>query len=493
MHIPSPEATYTPSASLLFPSLETGVNPLLHPGSRRAISMRAAIVCVSLGAAVAVGLEVFAPAEGGAPSTPDPTASAPPAVALMSPVEFSKPTAELAVAPEEATAAVLPEPEPLAESDPTPNFIQGRLRPGDSLVTALGRHGVPGRAVAQVAIEMRPLFDFRNARPGDHYQVTRDASGRITDFRYVNDSQEVLHAYWTGTEYLAEIETTEFVTRRGRIAGVIESSLYDAIATLGEKPYLATTFASLFTWETDINGRAHSGDVFQAIYERRYRVESDGSETYLGPGRILAARYQGHAGDLTAVYFTPDDERPGGYFRPDGTSLEREFLANPVELGRIASSWSAARFHPILKVTRPHYGIDYAAPAGTPVWAAARGTVAYRGWAQGFGNLVKIRHDNGYLTYYGHLSGFAKGLVVGKRLRQKDVIGYVGKTGLATGPHVCFRVRKDGHYVNPLTLEAPIAAEVAKSDRIAFQATLDDLLGTLEGQRLASANGDKAL
>ena len=138
---------------------------------------------------------------------------------------------------------------------------------------------------------MRPFFDFRNSRPGDHYQVTRDASGRITDFRYVNDSQEVLHAHWTGTEYLAEIETTEFITRRGRIAGVIETSLYDAIAKLGEKPYLATIFASLFTWETDINGQAHSGDVFQAIYERRYRVESDGSENLPGswphPGGAL--------------------------------------------------------------------------------------------------------------------------------------------------------------------------------------------------------------
>ena len=119
--------------------------------------------------------------------------------------------------------------------------------------------------------------------------------------------------------------------------------------------------------------------------------------------------------------------------------------------------------------------------------------MAYRGWSQGFGNLVKIRHDNGYLTYYGHLSGFAKDMKVGKRLQQKDVIGYVGSTGLATGPHVCFRVRKDGHYVNPLTLDAPAAAEVPKSDRVAFQAAMDDLLGTLGGQRLASAPADKSL
>ncbi|MFP8873287.1 MAG: peptidoglycan DD-metalloendopeptidase family protein [Myxococcota bacterium] len=457
--------------------------------------MRAAIVCLSLGVAVAVGLEAFWPSEGELPPAQalERTANPPPAAPVMSPAVFPEPAAEFAVAPEEVTEPVLAEPEPLAESSAAPNFIRGRLQPGDSLVTALGRHGVPGRAVSRVAIELRPLFDFHDARPGDHYQLTRDTDGRIIDFRYVNASEEVLHLHWTGTEYLAEVETTEFVTRRSRIAGVIESSLYDAIATLGEKPYLATTFASLFTWETDINGRAQSGDGFQAIYERRYRLESDGSETYLGPGRILAARYQGRAGDLTAVYFAPDDERPGGYFRPDGTSLEREFLANPVELGRIASSWSAARAHPILEITRPHYGVDYAAPLGTPVWAAARGMVAYRGWAQGFGNLVKIRHDNGYLTYYGHLSAFAKDLVVGKRLRQKDVIGYVGKTGLATGPHVCFRVRKDGQYVNPLTLEAPIAAEVAKSDRVAFRAALDDLLGTLDGQRLASATGDKAL
>jgi murein DD-endopeptidase MepM/ murein hydrolase activator NlpD len=466
------------------------VNSSLHPRRRSAISIRVAIGCVVVGGVVAFALAALWPvADAGlAEQTEAPVSSEP----SMSVADLEGPATSIAVPSHALEELLSAEALPEVSLDVPSPVVHGRIRAGDSLVTALGRHGISASTGSQIAAALRPLFDFRNARPGDHYHVARDAEDRVIDFRYINYAEEVLELHWNGDEYIAQIEPTEYFTRRSRIAGVVDTSLYQAVESLGEKPHLATTFAQLFAWETDINGRAHPGDVFQAIYERRYRLEVDGAETYLGPGRILAARYIGDTSEHTAVYFAPEEERPGGYYRPDGTSLEREFLANPVELGRIASSWSAARFHPILKITRPHHGIDYAAPAGTPVWAAARGTVAYRGWSQGFGNLVKIRHDNGYLTYYGHLSAFAKDMKVGKRLQQKDVIGYVGSTGLATGPHVCFRVRKDGHYVNPLTLDAPAAAEVPKSDRVAFQAAMDDLLGTLGGQRLASAPADKS-
>ena len=138
------------------------------------------------------------------------------------------------------------------------------------------------------------------------------------------------------------------------------------------------------------------------------------------PGRILAARYRGAAGDHAAVFF--EDAGHGGYFRPDGSSVEREFLASPVRYGRISSRYTKARRHPILKITRPHFGIDYAAPHGTPVWAVADGTVIYRGWGGSFGNLVKIRHANGYVSYYSHLSGFADDIAVGATVAQKGVI-----------------------------------------------------------------------
>ena len=169
---------------------------------------------------------------------------------------------------------------------------------------------------------------------------------------------------------------------------------------------------------------------------------------------ILAARYSGTSGEHTAVYFESEQGR-GGYFRPDGTSVQGAFLQAPLRHARISSRYSHARLHPILKVTRPHHGIDYAAPHGEPIWAVADGKVIYRSRAGGFGNLVKVRHANGYVSYYSHLSAFANDLRVGDSVQQKQVIGFVGSTGLATGPHVCFRIAKDGKYMNPARMPAP--------------------------------------
>jgi len=179
------------------------------------------------------------------------------------------------------------------------------------------------------------------------------------------------------------------------------------------------------------------------------------------------------------VYFETQ-EGHGGYYRPDGTSVEGQFLMAPLRHARVSSSYSAARRHPILKITRPHHGIDYAAPTGTPVWAVADGEVIYRARAGGFGNLVKIRHANGYVSYYAHLSRYAKHLKVGQKVAQKQVIGYVGQTGLATGPHVCFRVAKNGQYVNPARLRTPAGEPVPSELGETFRAASAILLAELD-------------
>jgi murein DD-endopeptidase MepM/ murein hydrolase activator NlpD len=228
------------------------------------------------------------------------------------------------------------------------------------------------------------------------------------------------------------------------------------------------------------------GDEFQVLYERLYRQGDDGLEEYVRPGRILAARYEGAAGSYTAVYFEPREGR-GGYYRPDGTSVERQFLMAPLRHARISSSYSSARRHPILKVTRPHHGIDYAAPSGTPVWAVADGEVIYRARAGGFGNLVKIRHSNGYVSYYAHLSRFAKGLKLGQKVAQKQIIGYVGQTGLATGPHVCFRIAKNGQYVNPARLRTPAGEPVPQELFSTFRTASAILLAELDAGTLFAA------
>jgi murein DD-endopeptidase MepM/ murein hydrolase activator NlpD len=198
------------------------------------------------------------------------------------------------------------------------------------------------------------------------------------------------------------------------------------------------------------------------------------------PGRILAATYHGAAGDLTAFYFEAEEGR-GGYYRADGRSVEGQFLQAPLRYRAITSRYTNARHHPILKITRPHHGIDYAAKRGTSVWSVADGEVIYRGRAGGFGNLIKVRHSNGYVSYYSHLQGFAKDVRVGQSVQQKQELGYVGSTGLATGPHVCFRVAKNGKYVNPARVPGPLAEPVPREAIARFEVERKDLLNGLRG------------
>ena len=254
----------------------------------------------------------------------------------------------------------------------------------------------------------------------------------------------------------------------------------------GENPSLANDFAALFAWDIDFTRNVRPGDEFKILYERLYRVDVDGAEHYVGPGRILSARYRGMVGEFTSFYFEEKDGK-GGYFRPDGRSMEREFLLSPLEYGRISSTWAQARPHPILNVTRPHHGIDYAAPRGTPVWSVAKGVVIYRGWGGDFGQLIKVRHLGGYVSYYAHLTRFASELELGDKVDQKQVIGYVGATGLATGPHVCFRIAKNGDYVNPLTLKREAGNPIPESEWMDFRVVRDSLLSDMDVQQLASA------
>jgi murein DD-endopeptidase MepM/ murein hydrolase activator NlpD len=271
---------------------------------------------------------------------------------------------------------------------------------------------------------------------------------------------------------------------RARIASVITSSLYESIEQLGEDPRLAGAFADIFAWDVDFSRAVRPGDEFSILYERVFRVSPAGERVYQGPGRILAARYDGADGKHEALYFEPEKGQ-GGYYRPDGTSVRRQFLRAPLSYRRISSRYSLSRLHPILKVRRPHQGIDYAAPTGTPVWSVGDGRVVFRGRQGGFGNMVKIRHSNGYETWYGHLSGFAKGLAVGQRVSQKQVIGYVGSTGLATGPHLDFRMKRQGHYVNPARIFSPTSDPIPEQEYGRFAAQRDRVLDELAPPALA--------
>ncbi|MCC6640643.1 MAG: peptidoglycan DD-metalloendopeptidase family protein [Deltaproteobacteria bacterium] len=396
-----------------------------------------------------------------------------PALVDLAALESAKPA---------APSRLQPAPEPLVTT--------GVIPPRGTLAKSLQASGIRPATVQRIAREMESLLDFRAARAGDRYSLTRTPDGKLKEFSYATTSGKSYRIVSDGQHVVAETRGNDVVRRTARVAGLIKTTLYDAIQSLGESRQLATDYAEIFQWDVDFAHGIQRGDEFQILYERLYRVRTDGRETFVGPGRILAARYRGAEGDLAAVYFELEKGR-GAYFRPDGSPMERAFLAAPLKYERVSSSFTYSRLHPILEIQRPHLGIDFVAAEGTPLWSIGEGVVVHRGWGGGFGNLVKIEHANGYVSFYSHLSRFAKGLSVGDRVRQKQVIGYVGSSGLATGPHVCFRVQKDGRFVNPASIRSRAIAVGSVAKREDFRTARETLLADLSSRSLVAV--DEAL
>ncbi|MEE3332020.1 MAG: peptidoglycan DD-metalloendopeptidase family protein [Myxococcota bacterium] len=376
---------------------------------------------------------------------------------------------------EEEYAALVPEPESEI------GVVEGELKSGQTLSSALAEFDIRPSIVHVIASELNPVFSFRRARPGQKYRLVVDQEGQILTFDYRINSDESVHLMRDAKGlYHARKDVNELVPHVVRMAGIVETSLYEAVGDLGEDPSLASTFANVFAWQFDFNRSVRKGDEFSVLYERMYRTGTDGRGEYVRPGRILAARYRSGDREYEALHFEPEDGR-GGYYRSDGTSIERQFLTAPLNYARITSGYSNARRHPILNVTRAHHGIDYAAPRGTPVWAVADGTVVHRGRNGGFGHLVKVRHAGGYVSYYSHLSRYAENLHVGQKVSQKQVVGYIGSSGLATGPHTCFRIAKDGRYLNPFKVESPPAGPISTQSRALFAQRRAELMIGLDG------------
>ncbi len=364
---------------------------------------------------------------------------------------------------------------------------RGEIAKQESLASSLRRQNVSPAAVHLISTELRKVFDFRRSRAGDVYRLTQDAGGRVLDFQYTQGTGDSYALAWKGTRYVASKQSEVLEPQVAKIAGVVDGSFYDAIMALGEQSSLATEFAKILAWDMDFSRHVHPGDEFSILYERLYSKGADGKSVYVRPGRILAGRYSGRSGEHTVVYYE-DGDGHGAYFRPDGSSIERAFLAAPLEFSRITSRFTNARRHPILNITRPHPGIDYAAPYGTPIFAVADGVVEFRARAGASGNLIRIRHTGGYTSHYAHLSNFARGLNVGDKVRQKEIIGYVGSTGLSTGPHVCFRVKKNGQYVDPMRIAKP-AGPAIDYDRIDhFRDVRDQRLADLGRGPFVAAN-----
>ncbi len=360
-------------------------------------------------------------------------------------------------------------------TDSTLTITTGRVPKGGTLAGALRGSRVSPVLVDQIARGLRPIFDFRRAHAGDFYALIRDDAGQLLSFEYQRGRGEVFRLdRGPSGGLIAKKEVAPLERRVLQLGGVVKGSLFNSLVDLGEGAELVHAFTDIFLWDIDFSTQTRPGDEFRMVFEKYF--DKDGFVRY---GRVLAAEYRASKGDFVAVWFE-DEQGRGDYYSPDGNSVRRSFLKAPVKYSRISSRYSKARLHPILRVRRPHEGVDYAAPIGTPVWSVANGKVIHVGWSGGFGHLVKIKHSNGYISYYGHLSRYPKGLRVGQSVSQKQLIGFVGKTGLATGPHLDFRIQKNGRFFDPLSVKFEMGEPVPSRSLVRFNQIKDMRLAELQ-------------
>ena len=382
-----------------------------------------------------------------------------------SPALIAPPKREPALAKGAAAKGAVEVVEPLGEDDG--RTAEGRIGAGESLAVALKREGVPPRTVVQVAEALGRLFDPKLVRQGHTYVLHFDGEDRLRGLDYRTTPATVYHVERRGEAFRAVRETAPIETEVVALGGVIDSSLYDAVKRAGEGGAVVAAFVDMFAWDINFFIDTQPGDRFKVIVEK----QKLGGKFYRY-GRVLAAEYAGRVGTYRAFWFDGGGVVKPGYYTERGESIVKSLLKTPLKYVRVSSQFDRHRMHPILHSERAHLGVDYAAPTGTPVWATAGGKLAFKGPKGGAGNCIVVAHPGGMESIYMHLSRFAKGLEVGEPVRQKQVVGYVGATGLATGPHLHFSVKMGGHFVDPLRLKPAREAPIAPRHREAFRAAI---------------------
>ena len=347
-----------------------------------------------------------------------------------------------------------------------------------SFYEALAGLGVAHQDIMDLVGAVKPFRDLRKVKVGDRFRLEFSARDELRGFGFDLDVESWVR-YGRTEEGAWEQELGAYPVERRTvgIGGVIESSLYASLQAAGAPLELAAKINDVLGWDLDFSRDPRRGDRFRIVYEEIWK-----EGRYLRTGPVLACSYTGAGRDLAAYRYTLLDGK-SGYYDRDGKNLQKQLMRAPLNYSRISSGYSNSRLHPVLKRRMPHQGIDYAAPVGTPVWAAGDGVVVEKGYKKGNGRYVKIRHTNReFETYYLHFSRFARGVDVGTRVRQGDVIGYVGASGYATGPHLDFRVKKSGRFVNPRTLKLPPADPVPAAELagyLALRGTYDLALSEL--------------
>lgn len=355
-----------------------------------------------------------------------------------------------------------------------PFWREERIQRGDTVADLLSRLDVNSADIQAFLAEAKHAQGLTQLKPGKTIQAQTTDAGELLTFSY---------HYAGETMLLVEKQDGQFKTSEQALpldrqvvmkSGRIRSSLFAATDAANMPDAIAVQMADVFSTDIDFHRDLQRGDKFTVVYEAFY---SKGE--LVKTGRILAAEFVNSGKAYRTVYFQSPNGQ-GGYYTADGKNLRKAFLRSPLEFSRISSGFSKARYHPVLKEWRAHKGVDYAAPTGTRVKATADGLVAFSGRQNGYGNIVIIKHQGNYETVYGHLSAFAKGLRKGQRVSQGDVIGYVGMTGLATGPHLHYEFKLAGVQRNPLSIEVPTAFPIAANQKGEFKRIAQPLLAKLD-------------
>lgn len=395
----------------------------------------------------------------GCPDPPPPPAPSPPPAP---PPDYAEP--------------IGPEPPPIHE------YHVGEIRRGDSFSVAAARLGVTALDVDELVKAFDGLFDFRYCRPGQVFEIRRDAEQRLEWVRYTVDKTKVVVAFRTASgEWRAAEELIPIRTATVTVAGEVDVSLYLAMDAAGEGPWLTLTLVDIFAWDVDFFTETQPGDAFRIVVEKRY-VGDD----FVGYGRVLGAEYAMVSGERHRAFRYEFENGKIGYYTEDGKAVQKAFLKSPIKFASITSRYGLRR-HPILKYARAHRGVDYGAPMGTSIWTVGDGVVAFAGRKGGYGRVIYVRHANGLQTRYAHLRGFARGIRSGARVHQKQVIGYVGKSGLATGPHLHFEVLRNGRHTNPLSVVVPPAPPIPESMLETYVARIAPVAAEIAGTEVAAA------
>ncbi len=363
------------------------------------------------------------------------------------------------------------------------------LRRGESIYLSLRKHRVLNGQIHELVSALKPVFNLKRSHPGDTYSLACDTAGTIRRFEYHPNMEEVVVVERKAGRLTALKEIISLDQDVRSVSAEITSSLYEALMDRGERPELVYTFADIFGWDIDFSVDPRKGDRIALIFEAYHK---DGA--FVKYGRILAAAYRSRKEIYRAVFYE-DTAGHADYYTPDGKSVRKMFLKSPLHFRRISSRFSHRRFHPVLRRYLPHLGVDYAAARGTPVQATADGVVLFRARKGPNGKMVQIKHGSHYTTYYLHLSRYGRGIRKGAHVKQGQIIGYVGSTGRSTGPHLDYRFKKDGRFLDPLKISVPAADPVKAVYKRNFEQKRDALFQTLNpliglGEALATKTID---